>query len=1076
MLVVSLFASLPALAATWTGAVSGAWSNPLNWSPQSVPSSSEALTFPSGASNLVMTNDLAPGTSVGQMTFNDAYTLNGNELTLTGSVTTQTFICNAPLKLDTSIALIHFNDSRYNGAINVNGQTLTINSYQFNAYLGSLNGSGSVVINGYGISIGSSGTFSGKIKGDVDVVGDYPNATVTGDRVSGSGTLGAVTVGRVLSPGSWSPSNTTDSHVRGILQTGSLTLAPPGYNTGETGFFVDLAAGSTSDQLRVNGTVSLSAPVSLHVTITGAPPSNGQIFTIIDNDGTDPINGTFYKPGDGSHPFGPFEELPEGAIFAAGSATFRISYTGGDGNDVTLTAVSVPKSWTGAVSGAWSDPLNWYPQTVPAAREALVFPIASRLGMTNDLPAGTQVGPMTFDDSYSLSGNALTLTGDLNFAAAVGFACTADLKLAVPVQFNQSGAGSYSGAVDINGQTLTINSFATSFSGPINGSGSIVITGDAVSIASSGTFSGTIQGDVNVVGNYPNATVTSGRLSGTGLLGAVTVTRVLSPGSWGTHTTDPHVRGILNTGPLTINGVSFKADPNGFFLDLSPFGASDQVRVSGPVSLSGPVSINVAISVGSPALDQTFTIIDNDGTDPIHGTFYDAGDPNHPSGPFRALPEGATFTVGSSTFRISYVGGDGNDVTLTVVRPLADTSTVLTQDASSTKAGQSWTLKATVTSASGTPSGSVVFVADGVTLGNAPVVNGVASLTASIANAGLSSISATFVGSGGFANSVAGSISHTVVRGQTKTEIVSDHPGSVYGQTVSFNITVSALSPAAGQPAGSVNVLADGTPLGTVTLGSGRATFETAALRAGLHSITATYGGDGNFEASTASAIQQTIAKAHTEIDARNVTPIVVGAATFINVSVNVSASPSLLPSGNVSVSERGRILDTQSLNGGVATLSIASLPAGDYTLIVNYDGNADFEPSSVPVGSVGLPTLSVHETRAMEGNRGITVVSLAVTLSAQPSQPVRVSFSTVPGSATEGEDYEKATGVIEFAPGEHTHAIELHIFGDTIAEADETFSVILFDPVNATIDTSSAVVVIVNDDTVPPRRRSARH
>ena len=59
--------------------------------------------------------------------------------------------------------------------------------------------------------------------------------------------------------------------------------------------------------------------------------------TIYGNGGDDAINGTF-------------DNLPEGATLDAGSGlTFRISYTGGDGNDVTLTLLSQ----TGAVAARY---------------------------------------------------------------------------------------------------------------------------------------------------------------------------------------------------------------------------------------------------------------------------------------------------------------------------------------------------------------------------------------------------------------------------------------------------------------------------------------------------------------------------------------------------------------------------------------------------------------------------------------------------------------------------------------------------------------------------------------------------
>jgi Ca2+-binding RTX toxin-like protein len=57
-----------------------------------------------------------------------------------------------------------------------------------------------------------------------------------------------------------------------------------------------------------------------------------------------------------------------------------------------------------------------------------------------------------------------------------------------------------------------------------------------------------------------------------------------------------------------------------------------------------------------PPLGTTFTIIDNDGTDSIVGTF-------------KGLAEGTTLTVDGRMFAISYRGGDGNDVVLTASAP-----------------------------------------------------------------------------------------------------------------------------------------------------------------------------------------------------------------------------------------------------------------------------------------------------------------------------------------------------------------------------------------------------------------------
>lgn len=58
-------------------------------------------------------------------------------------------------------------------------------------------------------------------------------------------------------------------------------------------------------------------------------PSQGQVFTILDNRGTNPINGTF-------------KDLAEGATFEQSGVVYRVSYVGGTGNDITLTVQNVP--------------------------------------------------------------------------------------------------------------------------------------------------------------------------------------------------------------------------------------------------------------------------------------------------------------------------------------------------------------------------------------------------------------------------------------------------------------------------------------------------------------------------------------------------------------------------------------------------------------------------------------------------------------------------------------------------------------------------------------------------------------
>lgn len=61
----------------------------------------------------------------------------------------------------------------------------------------------------------------------------------------------------------------------------------------------------------------------------GYTPKKGQVFTIINQEGSKAVKGTF-------------KDLPEGATFEQNGIVFKISYVGGDGNDVTLTVQNTP--------------------------------------------------------------------------------------------------------------------------------------------------------------------------------------------------------------------------------------------------------------------------------------------------------------------------------------------------------------------------------------------------------------------------------------------------------------------------------------------------------------------------------------------------------------------------------------------------------------------------------------------------------------------------------------------------------------------------------------------------------------
>ncbi len=218
-------------------------------------------------------------------------------------------------------------DATFANNATLGAQGVTVDSNGFNSILnGSFSSSGGLRKIGTGsITLTNTHTYSGPTSvenGTLLVNGSIKSAvTVKGGTLGGTGTVGDATVeqGGTLSPGA-SP---------GILHVaGNLQL-----NLGAV-YLVDIngaAVGVEYDQTQVDGSVMMGgATLTLQL---GYLAQIGTHFIIIDNDSTDSIGGFF-------------DQLPEGSSFTVDGQTFQISYQGGDGNDVELTAVvPEPHGW-----------------------------------------------------------------------------------------------------------------------------------------------------------------------------------------------------------------------------------------------------------------------------------------------------------------------------------------------------------------------------------------------------------------------------------------------------------------------------------------------------------------------------------------------------------------------------------------------------------------------------------------------------------------------------------------------------------------------------------------------------------
>ena len=110
-------------------------------------------------------------------------------------------------------------------------------------------------------------------------------------------------------------------------------------------------------------------------------------------------------------------------------------------------------------------------------------------------------------------------------------------------------------------------------------------------------------------------------------------------------------------------------------------------------------------------------------------------------------------------------------------------------------------------------------------------------------------------------------------------------------------------------------------------------------------------------------------------------------------------------------------------------------------------------------------PSVSIANSSATEGGQLVFRVSL----SHPTHERVAVSYRDVAGTATRSQDYQTASGTVEFATGETEAEVAIDTVADTARELEEQFSLELHSLTSAvTAGDLEAVGVIADDDPVP--------
>jgi autotransporter-associated beta strand protein len=296
-------------------------------------------------------------------------------------------------------------------------------------------------------------------------------------------------------------------------------------------------------------------------------------------------------------------------------------------------------------------------------------------------------GASTFSGNVTISAGPATITravalgtGSKTINVSNGSAGACELHL--------DGSG---GAIALPANLSFNTSRATGNGAIVNDAGNNSIAGPINMIAGGGNTLFTVLGGSLALDGNITSNVTTGRTLQLAGVGSNAVNGIIQDGSgaasvlvqsgtWtfsnantntGTTTVSGGTLALSGSlaGPLTVNGGTFAPrglPATGSALTLNVGGnfqtringttagtQYDQLAAGGSVTLGGPLDLVAGPGLGAGA---TFRILNKTSAGAISGTF--AG-----------KPEGSAFTDDGYTWIISYLGGDGNDVVLTLATP-----------------------------------------------------------------------------------------------------------------------------------------------------------------------------------------------------------------------------------------------------------------------------------------------------------------------------------------------------------------------------------------------------------------------
>jgi hypothetical protein len=265
-------------------------------------------------------------------------------------------------------------------------------------------------------------------------------------------------------------------------------------------------------------------------------------------------------------------------------------------------------------------------------------------------------------------------------------------------------------------------------------------------------------------------------------------------------------------------------------------------------------------------------------------------------------------------------------------------------------------------------------------------------------------ITAAYSGSSNYAGSTSAIVVQKVNSSST-TQITSSANPADYSQAITFTAVVTATSPGAAPPAGTVTfkdatkgtTLAAGVPVLFVAANNDyEANFTTTTvLTVGTHTISATFVPASNAAiAPSSGSMAESVHAASTSTTVSSTSPSsVFGQQVTITATVAINASPAVgnfTPAGKVTFVDTttGVTLGAIIVSGGTASIKTGNLAIGSHNIVATYT------PSSTNfAGSNGSATQSVSQagsttTISSSGNPGPAGGAVTITATVAPVSP----------------------------------------------------------------------------------------